>query len=79
MRDPWGGRYTQGTKYKNKSPVSQNLESLIQQPKVDSLGIPLTEAEARRHIKTIQDEKRENYRSRNAKDLEGALDMLVHT
>ena len=76
MRDPWGGRYTQGAEYKKKSPVSQNLENPIQ---VDSLGIPQTEAEAQCHIKIIQDEKRENYRSRNAKDLEGALDMLAHT
>ena len=62
-----------------QNPIAQSLENIIQQPEGDSFDIPQTEAEARCHIKTIHNEKRESCGSRNAKDLEGALEMSVHT
>lgn len=65
--------------YESESPVSHYLEGLTQQFEGYFLDIPQTEAEARCHIETIRDEKRESCRSRNAKDLEVALDMSVFT
>jgi len=64
--------------YDVKIPISQYSPSPTQQSERNS-DIPQTEAEARRHIEMIQNEKRGALRDRNAKDLEAALDMSVYT